>query len=64
MARKINAGVFTHTWSPRFVKRSIDDSTKVEIAAIHPDFCAARPLSLMEYAGRCLISLASFALSV
>jgi hypothetical protein len=27
-------------------------SKKVGIAAIHPDFRAAMPLSLMEYAGR------------
>jgi len=27
-------------------------SEQVGIAAIHPDFCAAMPLSLMEYAGR------------
>ena len=37
---------------------------KVEIAAIHPDFGAAMPLSLMEYAGRFLINLTSFSLPV
>jgi hypothetical protein len=37
---------------------------KVEIAAIHPDFCAAMPLSLMEYAGRLPNSLTSFELPV
>lgn len=53
----------THTWSPLFAKHSIDDGKKVEIAAIHPDFGAAMPLSLMEYAGRILIRLTSFQLS-
>jgi hypothetical protein len=37
---------------------------EVEIAAIHPDFGAAEPLSLMEYAGRFLISLTSSLLPV
>jgi hypothetical protein len=37
---------------------------QIEIAAIHPDFGAAMPLSLMEYAGRFLISLTSFSLPV
>ncbi len=37
---------------------------EVEIAAIHPDFSAVEPLSLMEFAGRVLISLTSFSLPV
>jgi hypothetical protein len=37
---------------------------KVEIAAIHPDFYTAVPLSLMECAGRYLINLTSFVLPV
>jgi hypothetical protein len=37
---------------------------KVKNAAIHPDFGAAMPLSLMEYAGRFLINLTSFSLPV
>jgi len=37
---------------------------EAEIAAIHPDFVAAEPLSLMEFAGRVLISLTSFSLPV
>jgi len=41
-----------------------DSGKEVEIAAIHPDFCAAEPLSLMEFAGRVLISLTSFSLPV
>ena len=63
-AHETLADVFTHTWSPLFAKHSIDDGKKVEIAAIHPDFGAAMPLSLMEFAGRVLISLTSFQLSV
>jgi hypothetical protein len=44
--------------SPHFAKPSIDDGKKVKIAAIDPDFeLRPRPLSLMEYAGRCLITL-------
>ena len=44
-------------WSPRYVKHSIDDGKKVEIAAIDPDSRSRpQPLSLMEFAGRCLIS--------
>jgi hypothetical protein len=60
--RKIS--VLTHTWSPLFAKHSIRFGKEVEIAAIHPDFGAAKPLSLMEYAGRFLISLTSFSLPV
>jgi hypothetical protein len=41
-----------------------DSGKEVEIAAIHPDFGAATPLSLMEFAGRVLISLTSFLLPV
>ena len=50
---------------PRFAKLSIDDGKKVEIAAIDPDFRARLPpQSLMEFAGRILISLTSFSLPV
>ena len=50
---------------PRFAKPSIDDSKQVKIAAIDPDFHRGlKPLSLMEFAGRRLISLTSFSLSV
>ena len=50
---------------PRFAKPSIEDGKQVKIAAIDPDFCRGhKPLSLMEFAGRCLISLTSFSLSV
>ena len=41
---------WTHRWSPRYVKHSVDDGRKVKIAAIDPDSCEASPLSLMEYA--------------
>ena len=65
------AGFFLFTFlgrrkhgSPRLAKRPIDDNEELTIAAIHPDFCAAEPLSLMEFAGRVLISLTSFSLPV
>jgi hypothetical protein len=46
-----------HRWSPRYVKHSIDDGKKVKIAAIDPDFRSRpQPLSLMEFAGRSLIT--------
>jgi len=32
---------------PRFAKRAFGDDRKVKIAAVHPDFGAASPLSLM-----------------
>ena len=35
-----------HRWSPRFVKHSINDVKKVEIAAIDPDF-GSRPQPLV-----------------
>ena len=48
---------------PSFAKRSIDDSKQVKIAAIDPDFKSRpQPWSLMEYAGRHLITLTSFSL--
>ena len=49
---------------PLFAKHSSRFRKEVEIAAIHPDFGAAKPLSLMEFAGRVLISLTSFSLPV
>ena len=50
---------------PRFAKHSFDDVKQVKIAAIDPDFQSRlQPLSLMEFAGRCLNSLTSFSLSV
>jgi hypothetical protein len=46
---------------PRFAKHSFNDDKKVKIAAIDPDFeSRLQPLSLMEFAGRCLYSLTSF----
>ncbi len=47
-----------------FAKHSIRFRKEIEIAAIHPDFGAVKPLSLMEFAGRVLISLTSFSLPV
>jgi hypothetical protein len=47
---------------PCLPSAQFDSGKEVEIAAIHPDFCAAEPLSLMEFAGRVLISLTSFSL--
>ena len=48
---------------PSFAKRSIDDDKQVKIAAIDPDFKSRpQPWSLMEYAGRHLITLTSFSL--
>src|SRR5215472_5674603 len=58
-ARKWGAYVFTHTWSPLICQVINRSSKKVGIAAIHPDFRAAMPRSLMEYAGRILNSLTS-----
>ena len=49
---------------PCLPSAQFDSGKEVEIAAIHPDFCAAEPLSLMEFAGRVLISLTSFSLPV
>lgn len=62
-----NVAEFSHIdGRPPIVKPSIDDGRQVEIAAIDPDFRieATMPLSLMEFAGRCLYSLSSFPLSV
>ena len=33
--------MMNHRWTPRFVKRSLDDGEKVKIAAIDPDFAEA-----------------------
>jgi hypothetical protein len=57
--------VFSHIHGrPCLPSAQFDSGKEVEIAAIHPDFCAAEPLSLMEFAGRVLISLTSFSLPV
>src|ERR1700728_3814425 len=44
-------GESIHTWTPPSAKRCSAVLDHREIAAIHPDFGAAMPLSLMEYAG-------------
>jgi hypothetical protein len=33
-----NGPVSAHRWTPRYVKRSLDDGEKVNTAAIDPDF--------------------------
>ena len=65
IARSAKAGIgeadCPHRWSPRFVKPSINDVKKVEIAAIDPDLRAGpQPPSLMEYAGWILNKSARF----
>ena len=55
---------YTYMVAPCLPSTQSHNDKKVEIAAIHPDFGAAMPLSLMEYAGRFLITLTSFSLPV
>ena len=61
VAVRLTAYEFSHIdGRPWFAKPSISDNKKVEIAAIDPDFRSRlQPLSLMEFAGRCLYSLTS-----
>jgi hypothetical protein len=48
-----------HAWTPPVCQAFICDGLKVWIAAMHPDYGQAWPVSLMEYVGEFLITLTS-----